>query len=213
MAWRQHNGCFGTLRLYVSHAALLIVLGFVAACSAVTQPVAYQQRAPAQALGNAEYEIFLLANELFADLAPARHSRYAVAGFVSADSLSFNSEDQKPLMQLGVQLEQGLVTEATKRGFTAQEFRLTNDIIISKDSDRVLSRDVTHLSGLDRVDYYITGTLVHQQDGAMVNAKVIDVRSKDVVAAATRFFPAGLFWDKEQVTTRNGRLYRTETKG
>ena len=47
----------------------------------------------------------------------------------------------------------------------------------------------------------------------MVNARIINARTRDIVAAATRFFPAELFWQQEQVTTRNGRLYRTENKG
>ena len=55
--------------------------------------------------------------------------------------------------------------------------------------------------------------MIRQQSGAMVNARVINARTKDVVAAATRFFPEGLFWDEEKVTTRNGRLYRNEDKG
>jgi len=117
------------------------------------------------------------------------------------------------LQLLGHQLEEGILTEATKRGFTAQEFKLTNDIIVGEKSDRVLSRDIDQLSAMERVDFFITGTLVYQQEGAMVNARIINARTRDVVAAATRFFPAELFWLDEQVTTRNGRLYRTENKG
>ncbi|WP_170145504.1 FlgO family outer membrane protein [Salinimonas sediminis] len=202
-------------RLASGLAMGLLLAGVTSGCSMLATETTQQSRkaAPAKALGNAEYETYMLANELFAGMTPTRHARYAVAGFVPADTLAHNSENQQPLMLLGHQLEQGLVTEAAKRGFTAQEFRLTNDIIMSDNSDRVLSRQIDQLSALNRVDFYITGTLVHQQGGAMVNAKIIDVRTKDVVAAATRFFPAGLFWNEEQVTTRNGRLYRTENKG
>jgi TolB-like protein len=65
------------------------------------------------------------------------------------------------------------------------------------------------LSGLGNIDFYITGTLVYQQEGAIVNARVVNARNKDVVAAATRFFPAELFWQREQITNRNGMIYRT----
>ncbi|WP_018982107.1 FlgO family outer membrane protein [Salinimonas chungwhensis] len=199
-----------------------LFFGVLSGCSQWS--VAPQQAAPVQAqisasqpvgqsLGNIEYQTYLLANELFADVRPARHLRYAVAGFVPVSSLKFDASQQSPLMLLGHQLEQGLITEATKRGYTTQEFKLTNDIVIGQQSDRVLSRNIEQLSAPERVDFYITGTLVHQQGGAVVNARVIEARTKDVVAAATRFFPAGLFWDTEQVTTREGRLYRIETKG
>lgn len=107
-------------------------------------------------------------------------------------------------------MEQGMMTEATKRGFTAQEFKLSNDIIVNDESDRILTRNIDQLSDIERVDFYITGTLVYQQSGAIVNARIVNARNKDVVAAATRFFPAELFWEEERVTSRNGRLYRTE---
>jgi len=162
------------------------------------------------ALGNVEYHTYILANELFSGIRPSRHTRYAVVGFVPVDSMQYNSKEQHPLMMLGHQLEQGMITEATKRGFTAQEFKLSNDIIVSDDSDRILTRNIDHLSDIERVDFYITGTLVYQQSGAMVNARIINARNKDIVAAATRFFPAELFWEEERVTSRNGRLYRTE---
>ena len=203
------------LSFYRAMLLSVVLGGFLSACTSVPdEPIESQSvRIPVNQLGNSEYQTYLLANELFASARPARHARYAVTGFVPVGSMEFDGEEQRPLMMLGHQLEQGLITEATNRGFTAQEFKLTNDIIISDDSDRVLSRHIEQLSGLDRVDFYITGTLVHQQDGAMVNARIIDARTKDIVAAATRFFPAGLFWEQEQVTTRNGRLYRTEDKG
>lgn len=165
------------------------------------------------ALGNMEYHTYVLANELFAQLRPSRQAKYAVTGFVPADTMSWNSKQQDPLMMLGHQLEEGLITEAAKRGFTTQEFKLTDDIIMGEYADRVLTRDIEQLPGIERVDFYITGTIVRQQAGAMVNARVINARTKDVVAAATRFFPEGLFWEEEKITTRNGRLYRTEDKG
>lgn len=165
---------------------------------------------PPSSLGNVEYETYLLANELFVNVNAPRGARYAVVGFVPADSMKFNGEDQHPLMMLGHQLEQGLITEATKRGYVTQEFKLSNDIMVSEDSDRVLTRDIERLSALERVDYYITGTLLNQQGGSIVNARIVNVETKEVVAAATRFFPIDLFWEQEQVTSRNGMLYRTE---
>lgn len=162
------------------------------------------------ALGNVEYHTYMLANELFSGVGPARQSRYAVVGFVPADSMKYSGNHQHPLMLLGHQLEQGMITEATKRGFSTQEFKLSNDIIVSDESDRVLTRNIEQLSSIERVDFYITGTMVYQESGAVVNARIINARNKNIVAAATRFFPAELFWRQEQVTTRNGKLYRTE---
>ena len=195
----------------LAYTALL--LGLLSGCSSSDEPksqFAQTDASDVSALGNVEYHTYMLANELFADVGSARQSRYAVVGFVPADTMKYSAGHQHPLMLLGHQLEQGMITEATKRGFSTQEFKLSNDIIVSNESDRVLTRDIDQLSNIERVDFYITGTMVYQESGAVVNARIINARNKNIVAAATRFFPAELFWQEEQVTTRNGKLYRTE---
>lgn len=191
-------------------AAFLTACTLSGCASEPPATVMQQENMALPALGNMEYHTYVLANELFAQLRPSRQAKYAVVGFVPADSLEFSAQNQDPLMMLGHQLEEGLITEATKRGYTTQEFKMTDDIIISESSDRVLTRDIEKLPGIERVDFYITGTIVRQQAGAMVNARVVNARTKDVVAAATRFFPEGLFWNAEKVTSRSGRLYRVK---
>lgn len=193
----------------------LSVIGciFMTGCASESDATLKEENMALSALGNVEYHTYILANELFSGLHPVSHAKYAVVGFVPADTMKYDSQDQDPLMLLGHQLEEGMITEATKRGFTTQEFKLTDDIIMGDDADRVLTRDVDKLTDIERIDFYITGTIVRQQAGAMVNARVINAKTKEIVAAATRFFPAGLFWKEEKVTTRNGRLYRIEDEG
>ena len=164
---------------------------------------------PVPPLGNSEYHTYQLANELFTQVRPSRQSRYAVVGFVPIPEYKYDNATNHPLQFLGHQIKEGLITEATKRGLNTQEFLLSRDIKLTDVDDRVLSRNVTDLSDRQRIDFYITGSILHQQEGAMVNARIVNVRSQDVVAAATRFFPASLFWRDEQVTTRQGRIYRT----
>jgi TolB-like protein len=179
---------------------------------ATNQTAAQRQQAEGSlpaALGNAELYTYQLAQELFANLASDRQYRYAVVGFVPVTTMRQDLSQQGPLMLLGHQLEQGLTTEVVRRGFIAQDYKATNTIIMSADSDRALSRNVEHLRALQSIDYYITGTITEQETGAIVNARIINVRNKDVVAAATKFFPSELFWQQEQMTLRNGMLYRS----
>jgi hypothetical protein len=192
-------------------ATLCIVwaLTLLGGCSSNPGVAELQVEAPTEALGNVEYHTAELASELFARLIPNQQDRYAVVGFVPISSLKYNGKQQHPLMLLGHQLEQGLMTQASQRGFIAQDYKAMNDIVVSADADRVLSRDVTKLDSNVHADFYITGTITEQQEGAIVNARIIHVGSKDVVAAATKFFPAELFWQREKVTSRNGMLYRT----
>ena len=199
-----------TTTLLLRIVCLLILMSLVGCANLLSpsKPVATKQEK--SVLGNAELYTYRLAQELFSNMQADRQYRYAVAGFVPVDSMQTNLNQQGPLMLLGHQLEQGFITEAVRRGLVAQDYKATNAIIMNDDSDRALSRDLAHLSQLQNVDYYITGTITQQQNGAMVNARIINVRNKDVVAAATGFFPAELFWQQEQVTLRNGHLYRTE---
>lgn len=164
-------------------------------------------------IGDIELYTHALAQNLFDQLVPNQHVRFAVATFVPVTQLAFDANQQHPLMLLGHQLEQGMMTEVVKHGFIPQDFKATNDIIIGKDAERIFSRDVEQLYlHHHSIDYYLSGTLVEQQGGYIVNARVIDVKSKDVVAAATQFFPSDLLWQKEQLTTRNGMLIRTSGK-
>jgi len=186
----------------------VVLMLALAACSSQTpQP-------DADELGNIELHTYALAQELFenfeAKYASAHNYSYAVATFVPVAQLKYQPDQQHPLMLLGHQLEQGMITEASRRGYIPQDFKITNDIIIEKHADRVLSRNVDDLSAIRRVDFYISGTVVEQASGAIVNARIIQVDSKAVVAAATKFFPDNLFWREQKVTTRNGMLYRQD---
>ena len=166
--------------------------------------------APHPALGNVELYTNKLANELFAQTSPTRQSRYAVVGFVPLPDQVYNGASHHPLQLLGHQLKEGLTTEAAKRGYITQEFLLSDDIRVTADSDSILTRNVDALRDIRRVDFFITGTVLNQELGAIVNARIIHAQTKEVVAAATTFFPAELFWQSQSVTSRNGRMIRTE---
>lgn len=163
------------------------------------------------ALGNVEFYTFELANELFAGISPVKQATYAVSGFVAADTLRAEQQ-QHPLMSLGHQLQQGMLTEASKRGFRTFELSLAKNVIMGNDYDKMLTRDTEQLNDVVAIDYVITGTMLFQETGAMVNARLINVRNNQIVSAATRYFPGELFWQHEQVTTRAGRLYRLDTR-
>lgn len=188
----------------------IVIVGFLSGCATSVEPEQKVVVSPSKNLGNAELYTFNLAQELFVNLRSDKQHRFAVAGFVPVMSLQADTSQQAPLMLLGHQLEQGLITEAVRRGFVPQDFKASNSLILSSDSDRALSRDLSHLSSANNIDFYITGTITSQQNGAMVNARIINVRNKDVVAAASSFFPNDLFWEQEQVGLRNGMLYRKQ---
>lgn len=203
------------------HLSTIIFIMMLSGCAKAKQD-AWQAHPSSQyssqhnPLGNIEYHTSMLADELFANFKHSKKRgqyRFAIAGFVPVVDMQHDPKAQSPLMLLGHQLEQGLMTEASRRGFIPQDYKITNDIIINETSDRVMSRNPDDLYQHNLgIDFYVSGTITEQQNGAIVNARVIHVKTKDVVAAATKFFPAELFWTKEKVTTRGGMIYRTGAK-
>lgn len=201
------------MNLNVKYSSVLIYVALVclSACSSMDQQTANDSMhtQSVASLGNVELHTHELANELFANVSTNKQYRYAVVGFVPVKTMVFNAKEQGPLMLLGHQLEQGMMTEASRRGLITQDFKVANNIQISDVSDSVITRDVERLSQIKKIDFFITGTITEQQEGAIVNARVVHVKSKDVVAAASKFFPADLFWQREKVSSRDGMIYRT----
>lgn len=167
---------------------------------------------PVPALGNVEFYTHKLASELFTQTRPASQSSYAVVGFTPLPKQTYDDDMHHPLQLLGHQLKEGLITEATKRGYTTQEFLLAGDINVTESADSVLTRNVDRLTNVHRVDFLITGTVMHQERGAIVNARIVQSRTQEVIAAATTFVPAELFWQRERATVRNGRLMRKQSE-
>lgn len=165
-------------------------------------------------MGNVEFHTSEFADELLGTFRyrnkPRNQFRFAVATFVPIDTLKVDVKQKHHLEQLGRQLEQGMMTELARRGYIAQDYKATNDIVIEQDADRVFSRNVKELNQHHHnIDFYLSGTITETEQGAVVNARIIHVETKDVVAAATRYFPAELFWQEGRVTTRGGMIYRT----
>lgn len=199
------SSCFSFVRTRPAWLMPLCAMMYLSGCALPARQTA--AAIPSQALGNVEFYTFELANELFAGIQPVKQATYAVSGFVSADRLE-SSREQHPLMLLGQQLQQGMLTEASKRGFQTYEMTLARDLVMGEYFDKILTRNIEQLNNSVGIDYVITGTMLMQEGGAIVNARLINVRNNHVLSAATRYFPGDLFWQPEQVTTRDGRLYR-----
>ena len=89
-----------------------LILALLSGCSSSDEPksqFAQTDASDVSALGNVEYHTYMLANELFADVGPARQSRSAVVGFVPADTMQYSADHHHPLMLLGQQLDQGMI--------------------------------------------------------------------------------------------------------
>ncbi|EOD80226.1 Flagellar protein FlgO [Grimontia indica] len=91
---------------------------------------------------------------------------------------------------LGNSVTEGMIYQMQRRGFTVIDFKNTGTIRVTKDGDFSLSRDWKELHPEQQIDYVLTGTMLRQGGGVLVNARIVGMRSRVVVASAQGFLPA-----------------------
>ena len=108
----------------------------------------------------------------------------AVASFVMLDS-NYNETNL-----LGNQIAESLVHEIHKFGIPVIDFKTTDKIHVTKKGDFIFSKDHKKLKSNLPIRYVVSGTLVHHQGGYLVNARIIGIKSKAVIASAQSFIPS-----------------------
>lgn len=91
---------------------------------------------------------------------------------------------------LGNTMTDGMIYQMQRRGFRVVDFKNTGFIRVTEEGDFVLSRNWKELDPEQQIDYVLTGTMLRQGGGILVNARIIGMRSRVVVASAQGFLPA-----------------------
>ena len=129
----------------------------------------------------------------------------AVASFVDLKDLESTN-------WLGNQLAESFIHELQRHGLIVVDFKTTGHIRVTKEGDYVFSRDWQELPERQIIDYVVSGTMVEQENGILVNARMIGIQSKVVVATAQSFIPAWVLGDdmshSENVKMRDGMIIR-----
>lgn len=110
-------------------------------------------------------------------------------------------------------MAESLATVSVQLGLSVVEFKALPAIQITESHDRMLSRDLALIDSKQNIDYFLTGTLLEQEDSLVVNAKIIEVGTNIVKAAATDVIPADIIWQKRKVIMNNGVISRTSYWG
>lgn len=110
-------------------------------------------------------------------------SRVGVASFVNLDA-QLNDAGA-----LGNQLAELLISEVQSFGVPVVDFKLTNAISVGAAGDMVFSRDAQRLASSMALDFVLSGTLIRNEKGVRVNARIVDLSSKVVVSSATLLIP------------------------
>lgn len=110
-------------------------------------------------------------------------SRVAVASFVDLDS------ELNRTNIIGNQLAEAFIHQFQQFGINVVDFKTTRDIQVTSSGDFVFSRNHSQLDMLQQIDYVLSGTMVFTPRGIMVNARVINFRTKVVAASSQQLIP------------------------
>lgn len=111
------------------------------------------------------------------------HSLVGVTSFVRLDDTLNRSN------VLGNQLSELFINEIQEYGISVVDFKVTGDISVRSDGDFVFSRDTYDLANNLAVDFVLSGTLIRNEKGVKVNARIISMNNRVVVSSATLFIP------------------------
>jgi len=109
---------------------------------------------------------------------------------IAVTSFALLDSDLQTTNLLGNQIAESLIHEIHKAGIPVLDFKVTGTLRVTPDGDFVSSRDYNDLSGNVPIRYIVKGNLVKHQGGYLVNARVVGLSSKAVVASAQSFIPA-----------------------
>lgn len=109
---------------------------------------------------------------------------------VAVTSFVLLNSNLKKTSLLGQQIAEGLMHEIHKFGIPVIDFKTSRGISVNKEGDFVFSRNPKKLQLDLPIHYVFGGTMVKHQGGYLVNARVIGIDSKAVVASAQSFIPS-----------------------
>ncbi len=109
---------------------------------------------------------------------------------IAVTSFSFLDSDLEQTSLLGNQIAESLMHEIHKVGIPVLDFKVADSLRVTQQGDFISSRDFNELNANIPIRYIVTGNLVKHQGGYLVNARVVGLSSKAVVASAQSFIPA-----------------------
>ncbi|MDN3697813.1 MULTISPECIES: FlgO family outer membrane protein [Vibrio] len=133
----------------------------------------------------------------------------AVTSFVDLQSMDATN-------WLGNSVSEGFIHQLQRRGFKVVDFKATGSIQVTQQGDFALSRDWKDLAQEQDIQYILTGTMLRQEGGVLVNARVVGMQTRIVVATAQGFLPAdriGRDLDTlNSIRTQDGVIIRSDPR-
>jgi len=124
-------------------------------------------------------------------------SPIAVSSFVDLNN------NLKTTSVLGNQLAESFIHELQAFGLSVVDYKHTGEIEVASNGDFTFSRNNHELSNMANIEYVLSGTIIYNDRGAIVNARIIGRESKVVVSTANTFIPAFMV---ESLHTETGQF-------
>jgi len=191
---------------------LPLLLLNLAGCSLTPQPKpSISTDAPKAVM--APYTVNQYVNSLSAQLShikePFKSTASIAVSFYLADALDSHVA-QGQGAGLSQQIQESLITQFTQLGYNTVEYRLENQLNLSASADSVLSRNTGNLKQRQIIDFVITGTLTRQEHAYIVNARMVNMQTNQVVSAGSTEIPINVMWSNEKIQQRGDYIYRSE---
>jgi TolB-like protein len=112
-----------------------------------------------------------------------KDDRIGVASFVRLDRSLQNTNI------LGNQIAEYFISEIQQFGLAVIDFKVANALKISQKGDFIFSRDSFELAQNMEMDHMLSGTMIDKPKGVQINARIISVDDRRVVASASVLIP------------------------
>jgi TolB-like protein len=106
-----------------------------------------------------------------------------VASFVHLDSSLQNTNT------LGIQLAEFFINDLQQIGLPVADHKLMGTLDVNAKGDFAFSRDMEQFYNYVDIGYVLTGTMIKNSRGLIVNARLINYKTNVVVASSSKFLP------------------------
>jgi TolB-like protein len=106
-----------------------------------------------------------------------------VASFVHLDSSLQNTNT------LGIQLAEFFINDLQQIGLPVADHKLMGTLDVTAKGDFAFSRDMEQFYSYVDIGYVLTGTMIKNSRGLIVNARLVNFKTNAVVASSSKFLP------------------------
>ncbi|MCP3428036.1 FlgO family outer membrane protein [Opacimonas viscosa] len=195
---------FAPLLLVVLATASASVIAKTAPWDTIHKRTVDERLAPTVSYLHKHAEI--LGKGLFSPIQGRLPGTYVLTNFVHLGG-RLSSKHAHPHSQLGQELAELLLAFANSYEVRVVEPRIRQDILHTATGLQGLSHDQKLQQKLPSANYTVTGTITVQGDGSLVNGRIIDNATGQIVTAKSIFIPIPRS-EQQSVIMRNNRLVR-----